>query len=205
MVKKISCQKITHNPLSKLSTIAAIFFFSFALHINAQGDVVGKVIVGYQGWFDCKGSGSPRDAWVHWGGNPPSPVKLTFEVYPDVREYTNIYQTGFANLANGQPAKLFASWDAQTINVHVRWMSEYGIDGAAIQRFVGSISPGSSVKKWRDEISTKFKNASEQYGVKFYIMYDISGGGDNFDEKIKTDWDNTITDSLDLIHCILLP
>ncbi len=30
------------------------------------GDVVGKITVGYQGWFACKGDGSSINAWWHW-------------------------------------------------------------------------------------------------------------------------------------------
>ncbi len=33
----------------------------------ATGDIVGKLVVGYQGWFACAGDGSPSNAWVHWG------------------------------------------------------------------------------------------------------------------------------------------
>ncbi|HEY0175259.1 MAG TPA: hypothetical protein VGC08_02710, partial [Pedobacter sp.] len=30
------------------------------------GDVVGKITVGYQGWFAATGDGSPINAWWHW-------------------------------------------------------------------------------------------------------------------------------------------
>ncbi|HEY3868495.1 MAG TPA: lectin, partial [Actinocrinis sp.] len=44
--------------------------------VSAPGDVVGKVTVGYQGWFACIGDGAPIDAWWHWSNNEaqaPSP------------------------------------------------------------------------------------------------------------------------------------
>src|SRR5687767_10829938 len=43
---------------------------------SAPGDVVGKVSVGYQGWFAAIGDGSPINAWWHWTQNwsqSPSP------------------------------------------------------------------------------------------------------------------------------------
>jgi len=30
------------------------------------GDVVGKITVGYQGWFACLGDGAPINGWWHW-------------------------------------------------------------------------------------------------------------------------------------------
>lgn len=108
----------------------------------ADGDVVGKVVAGYQGWFACAGDGTPvgggLNRWVHWAsGKAPSPGHQSFELWPDVREFgaEHTYQTGYATLGNGQPAKLFSSDQAFTVNTHVRWMREYGIDCAALQRF----------------------------------------------------------------------
>src|SRR5207302_9078738 len=75
--------------------------------VSPPGDVVGKLSVGYQGWFTCKGDSSPRSSWFHWsGGAGPSPGHQSFELWPDVREYSKTYQTGYANLGNGHPAKL---------------------------------------------------------------------------------------------------
>src|SRR5687768_5664861 len=42
---------------------------------SPPGDVVGKITVGYQGWFAAQGDGSPINAWWHWAlnwGQPPS-------------------------------------------------------------------------------------------------------------------------------------
>src|SRR3954467_9671670 len=67
--------------------------------LQAQpGDVVGKITVGYQGWFACKGDGSPIDAWWHWGqdwGTTPSTTNKAFISWPDVRDYTNTFTTNF--------------------------------------------------------------------------------------------------------------
>ena len=52
--------------------------------VSPNGDLVGKLTVGYQGWFSCKGDDSPRNTWVHWvdwnnQNNIPMPVKQKFE------------------------------------------------------------------------------------------------------------------------------
>lgn len=61
---------------------------------SPPGDVVGKISVGYQGWFACKGDGSPIDSWWHWSqnaGQPPSLGNTTIKSWPDVREYTRTF------------------------------------------------------------------------------------------------------------------
>jgi hypothetical protein len=157
--------------------------------LQAQpGDVVGKITVGYQGWFACKGDGSPIDAWWHWGqdwGTIPSTTNKAFISWPDVRDYTNTFTTNFANLGNGQPAKLFSSFSDQTVDVQFSWMSQYKIDVAALQRF----NPNGSEGPVRDAMTAKVKTASEKYKVKFYIMYDVSGWT-NMQSEVKTDWTN---------------
>ncbi|MGE5550543.1 MAG: glycoside hydrolase family 71/99-like protein [Bacteroidota bacterium] len=167
--------------------------------VPVNSDVVGKVIVGYQGWFNCAGDGSPVNSWKHWSnGGTPGPGNIKIELYPDTREYTSLYSTNFAKLGNGQPAKLFSSYNDQTIALHFQWMQQYGIDGAALQRF-GTEITGGSFKTQRDSIAVKVKTNAEITGRKFYIMYDTSGmPAAGFDTTIKNDWISTIVGTLDL-------
>jgi hypothetical protein len=156
------------------------------LKASAAGDVVGKVIVGYQGWFACPGDGSPINVWWHWSNDwsqAPSTNNKSLKSWPDMREYTTTFQTGFANLGNGQPAKLFSSYTQQTVDIHFQWMQQNGIDGAALQRF----NPNGQEGPTRDAMATKVRTAAETYGRKFYIMYDV-GGWTNMQSEIKTDW-----------------
>ncbi|KAA2240334.1 lectin [Chitinophaga agrisoli] len=169
-----------------------------AADTSSPNDVVGKVTVGYQGWFSALGDGSPNNNWGH----------TNLEMWPDTREYTRIYtgvpfgQGGVAqppytgNLGNGQPAGMFSSYDQSTVNTHFRWMQEYGIDCAALQRFANEISPGSPIKGQRDGMATRVMNAAQTYGRKFYIMYDASGWGNL--TAIQNDWTNTIINTLHL-------
>lgn len=96
-----------------------------AVAASPVGDVVGKITVGYQGWFAAPGDGSPINVWWHWSqdwSQPPSPTNQVIKCWPDMREYTATFQTAFANLGNGQPATLFSSYTQQTINTHFLWM-----------------------------------------------------------------------------------
>ena len=153
---------------------------------SPAGDVVGKITVGYQGWFACIGDGAPINGWWHWSqncGQPPSPSNNGIKAWPDMREYTNRYQTAYANLGNGQPATLFSSYDQQTVDTHFRWMQQNGIDTAALQRF----NPNGGEGPTRDAMAAKVRTAAESYGRKFYIMYDVTGWT-NMQSEIKTDW-----------------
>ena len=58
---------------------------------SAAGDVVGKITVGYQGWFACIGDGAPINAWWHWSQNEsqaPSPSNENLKAWPDMTIYT---------------------------------------------------------------------------------------------------------------------
>jgi fibronectin type 3 domain-containing protein len=188
-----------HPPLTGGMTLKTSFYLlgsvcvALCLGLPAQamspvGDVVGTVTVGYQGWFSCAGDGAPIGGWWHYtGGSTPTPITLTNSIHcwPDMRQFTHVYQTGFTNFGNGQPATLFSSYDQQTVDTHFRWMAENGIDTAALQRF----NPTGGEGPTRDAMTLKVKLAAEAYGRKFYIMYDCSGWPSNtFDGDIKNDW-----------------
>jgi len=184
----------------KQITISFLFLIFTATQLTYAGDVVGKLVVGYQGWFNCKDDGSPINSWVHWGGsNGPSPGfgNLHFDLYPDVREFSTTYQTGLGNLGNGQHAKLFSSYDTQVVNKHVEWMQQYGIDVVAMQRFGHEIFKDATKKAHKDSVVSRLMRACVKHERKFYVMYDISGWT-AFQSEIKTDWTNTITGTLNL-------
>ncbi|WNI19434.1 discoidin domain-containing protein [Actinacidiphila sp. ITFR-21] len=155
---------------------------------SAPGDVVGKVTVGYQGWFACIGDGAPINGWWHWTqnwGQTPSPSNTGIKCWPDMREYAHGYQTGYASLGNGQPATLFSSYDQQTVDTHFLWLQQNGIDTAALQRF----NPTGGEGPTRDAMAVKVRSAAESHGRKFYVMYDVSGWS-NMQSEIKADWTN---------------
>ncbi|HEY3709061.1 MAG TPA: glycoside hydrolase family 71/99-like protein [Amycolatopsis sp.] len=153
---------------------------------SPPGDVVGKITVGYQGWFACIGDGAPINAWWHWArdaSQPPSPSNTGIKSWPDVRDYQHTYQTGYGNLGNGQTANLFSSYDQQTVDTHFAWLQQFGIDTAALQRF----NPNGAEGPTRDAMAAKVRSAAESHGRKFYVMYDVTGWT-NMQQEIKDDW-----------------
>lgn len=153
---------------------------------SAYSEFKGKSVAGYQAWFTASNTNSD---WVHWSGNTrPAPGNASFEIYPDVREYPTeaLSQSGYANLGNGKPAELFSS--AEVIDVHFKWMQENGIDGIALQRFIGDNPYPITNSELAKPI--KVKKAAEKYERIFYVCYDMSSGQDEnaWVESIKFDW-----------------
>jgi len=157
---------------------------------SSYSEFIGKTVAGYQAWFVA---GTPTSGWTHWNHKTsaaPGPGTMSFEVCPDITEYPDevLKPTNFALMGNGKPLKLFSSASKEVIDVHYRWMREYGIDGVAVQRFIGNIgsaiinSPGSTIHKIRE--------AAEANERIFYICYDTSSSGmdETWDETIKMDW-----------------
>ncbi|TDC07297.1 xylosidase [Nonomuraea longispora] len=161
-----------------------------------------RVYAGYQGWFNAPGDGSALNAWRHWAGSLPAPGNQTFELYPDMSQYPTspTFRTGYAPLGNGKPATLFSSYSTAVVDQHFKWMKQYGIDGAALQRFGSDIvNPTAARALDRNAITVKAKTAAETHGRGFYIEYDVSGLTDaNVEQVLKADWTNVITGSLHL-------
>jgi hypothetical protein len=155
---------------------------------SSYSEFKGKSVTGYQAWFTASETNS---GWVHWPkGSGPRPEKgnSSFDVYPDVSDYDQqkLYQTGFANLGNGEPSRLFSSVDV--IDTHFKWMKEAGIDGVALQRFIGDTPY--PINYSSVSILSRVKNAAEENEKIFYICYDMSPAKDEnaWIESIKFDW-----------------
>jgi hypothetical protein len=162
----------------------------------SSGDIVGKVTVGYQGWFNAANDGSSiMPPWWHWSAdrNLPSATNNGIKSWPDVSEITKTYATGFGNLGNGSPAKLYSNWDKQTVDVQIKWMQDTGIDTIALQRFGDFRGTGEA----RNVVASNVRDGAEAHGRKFYIMYDISGW-DTFQADLKSDWTDHIVGELHL-------
>ena len=141
---------------------------------TAENGLIGKGVAGYQVWFRA---GADRKNWFHWGGWQEDRFHPKHELYPYMKEYADevtLRPTGQADLGDGTPAGLFTSCEEGVIDTHLRWMREYGIDGAAVQRFYSCISPGRTTG--RTSLAT-IRDKAEKYHRLFYVMYDFSGCG----------------------------
>jgi hypothetical protein len=132
----------------------------------------GRVMCGYQGWFRAEGDGSGR-GWVHYGPRKFDPDHCTVDLWPDVSEYKITYPTGF-KMGDGTSARVFSSWDESTVDVHFRWMREYGIDGVFMQRFFDVTRTKKSRADGRVILGHALK-ASQKHDRAIAVMYDLSG------------------------------
>ena len=147
----------------------------FSKTSNAQ-DIVdpttlnNKIMAGYQGWFGAPGDGSGH-SWIHWGGPTINADNITFDMWPDLREYEEdeLFATDFVynDLSN---AGLFSSYTKKTVVRHVKWMKDYGIDGVFVQRFISSAL---SRTAQRDTVLQNVRYGAEAHGRVFANMYDI--------------------------------
>jgi hypothetical protein len=176
-----------------LILLSFILYFPHLIFAQTHPTLENTVICGYQGWFACYGDGSPVERWNHWCSGryrsdtpKPSPGYQTFEIYPNISEYPDsvLYQTGYDLLGDNRSAKLFSSYREETIDLHFKWMKEAGIDGIALQRFLGE-TRDAVYKAHRDSVAVRVKRAAEKYDRIFYIMYD--GIGNSMDYLI-SDW-----------------
>lgn len=157
------------------------------------------VFAGYQGWFSAPGDRS-FNRWSHWNEDlPPTAGRVTFDLYPDVRDYrpSDLFRSDLGTLGTGEPARLFASARPGVLDVHFRWMREYGIDGVALQRFVAPLGD-KKYRQWRNGVTARLRQAAQAHGRYFYVMYDISGAPRNFIETIKWDWETQLRKKLGL-------
>ncbi len=147
----------------------------------------GKVLFGYQGWFDCPGPGSPEGKWSHWSRGVPTAASLTVDMYPDLREFDPSDLCAIPGMTTGgRPAHLFSSRNANVVLRHFRWMEEYGLDGVLVQRFIGETA---RKRADGDVVLRNIMAAAAATGRVFGIEYDISGGApETFAEQLRDDW-----------------
>ena len=149
----------------------------------------GKVMTGYQGWFNCEGDGANL-GWTHWARDRRKtfgPGNITVDLWPDVSEYDDdeLYATAFT-YEDGAPAKTFSSHNRKTVVRHFKWMADYGIDGAFVQRFTHSLHD--KTKRYhKDKVLSSAREGANRYGRTYTIMYDLTGMPD---EKIITVFDD---------------
>ncbi len=142
-----------------------------------------KVLCGYQGWFRCPGDGGSQ--WIHWSRSSSTIASntLTFEMWPEMSEYTNQYPAPGFTYPDGSQAYLFSSQDQQTVDRHFDWMLDYGIDGVFVQRFVVGVAGHPT------NVLDHARNAANRTGRTFAITYDMSGQATNtLFSQLTNDW-----------------
>ncbi|MFZ1082337.1 MAG: xylosidase, partial [Candidatus Kryptoniota bacterium] len=150
--------------------VMCLFFFSLGVSAQNKHSKItdyptynGLVMAGYQGWFRV-----PNNGLMY-----PDENRISIDMWPDVSEYEKTYPTGL-KLADGSTARFFSSTDQSTVDLHFKWMKEYGLDGVFMQRFFDYTKPGyareasNAVLKYALEAASKYDRA-------IAVMYDLSG------------------------------
>lgn len=143
----------------------------------------GKVMFGYQGWFNHPDDGA-GDGWIHWG-DLYEPIRLSCDLFPDMREFgaDEKYPSHFT-YPDGSQVEVFSSYNQNTTIRHMKWIRDYNLDGVFIQRFISSAD--SPVKMdHKDTVAMNVMRGCEKYGGVFAMMWD---GVANRVEDMKADW-----------------
>lgn len=167
---------------------------TFTLHEEGQpfDTYRGLMMTGYQGWFGAPGDGcshsnADNTAWYHYRENDvfkPGVLQNSIDMWPDMSEYTKKYTPGVDGptnrsskfiLPSGEVAQVYSAYDESSVLLHFKWMKEYGIDGAFMQRFVGEVINNPDGKDHFDMVLKHAMKGSNQYQRAISIMYDLGG------------------------------
>lgn len=150
----------------------------------------GLVMAGYQGWFNTQDDGEGR-GWHHYQRSGKfEPGFCTIDYWPEMSEYEKQYETAF-KFEDGTPATVFSPTDESTVNLHFKWMKDYGVDGVFMQRFVSEIRNESGMKHFTGVLESASKAALE-YDRTIAVMYDLSGITSGEVDIVIKDWKNLL-------------
>lgn len=146
----------------------------------------GLVMAGYQGWFAAQGDSSDR-GWHHYqkrGKFEPGFASIDF--WPDVNDYPTTYKTAF-QYATGETAHVYSPYDESSVDLHFKWMNDYGIDGVFMQRFVAEIKSAKGKRHFNKVLANALK-AAKKYKRALCVMYDLSGSTSADMDLLVNDW-----------------
>ena len=151
-----------------------------------------KVLAGYQGWAGA------RSEWDHWSndGNVPSAAAKNehFEMVPQTGEYpaSALHDTEFKYNGNGSVVPLYENAADGVVDLHFRWMADYGIDGVLVQRFISECTAPGAALTQRNAILKQVDAAAAQHGRVYAMMWDMSGASAQWDSDIKNDFNTYV-------------
>jgi hypothetical protein len=164
-------------------------FFRLAPEVDAS-TMTGKLLMGYQGWFNCPGDGSASSAWIHWfRSQNPVDTNATVDMWPDISELDadELFTTSMT-YPSGAPAKLYSAYNAKTVLRHFKWMRDHQLDGVFLQRFSGGVSDASTFSRM-NKVANNVRAGADAYRRVFAMMYDISGHPTNtLVSALTNDW-----------------
>jgi hypothetical protein len=183
---------LTRRPLLRIALLLGVLLAAAHGAEPSRIDpstLTGKVMVGYQGWFNAEGDGAKR-GYNHWarGGAKPAPGNVRVDMWPDLSEFpaAERFPTGFVH-ADGSPAEVFSSYLRPTVVRHFAWMEAYGIDGVFLQRFINSLSRGHSLAA-NNAVLENVRAGARAHGRVYALMYDLSSLAPGQADVLIADW-----------------
>jgi hypothetical protein len=150
----------------------------------------GKVLCGYQGWFNTPGDGTDF-GFTHWGQSldRPDGGRFTVDMWPDVSEYhhKDLAEVPGLKMPDGSPARLYSAFLKGPVLLHCKWMRQYGIDGVFLSRFVGeTASPARS--RHVNQVLANIRAGCHREGRVWAMMLDLSMGRGATTKLVMDDW-----------------
>ena len=150
----------------------------------------GKVLCGYQGWFNTPGDGT-NFGFGHWGNglDRPGSGRFTVDMWPDTSEYDprDLVEVPALKMPDGSPARLYSGFHKGPTLVHCKWMRQYGIDGVFLSRFVSETTSPTRAR----HVNTNLANVREgchREGRVWAMMLDLSTGRRGSTASVINDW-----------------
>jgi len=151
-------------------------------------------MAGYQGWFTAEGDETNR-GWSQYGLKGDTAAGVDF--WPDMKEYTKKYLTPF-KMGDGSDSYLYSAYDEESVDLHFKWMKEYGIDGVFMCRFVGATKDADAIRHFNKVLENALK-AARKYDRAISLMYDLSGCSPEDMAVMEADW-RELLNLFDLIN-----
>jgi hypothetical protein len=150
----------------------------------------GKVLCGYQGWFNTPCDGTTF-GFTHWGQglDRPEGGRFTVDMWPDVSEYAadDLCDVPGLKMPDGSPARLYSAFRKGPVLLHTRWMRQYGIDGVFVSRFIGeAASPVRS--RHVNRVLASLREGCHREGRVWAMMLDLSAGRGATTKMVMDDW-----------------
>jgi hypothetical protein len=150
----------------------------------------GKVLCGYQGWFNTPADGAGF-GFTHWGQglDRTNGGRFTVDMWPDVSEYDpqDLCEVPNLKLPDGSTARLYSAYRKGPVLKHCQWMRQYGIDGVFLSRFIGeAASPSRS--RHVNQVLANVREGCHREGRVWAMMLDLSTGRSTTTATVMNDW-----------------
>jgi hypothetical protein len=150
----------------------------------------GKVLCGYQGWFNTPGDGA-ESGFRHWGSNLGELDRARFvvDMWPDVSEYDpqDLCEVPGLKMPDGSPARLYSAFRKGPVLLHCKWMRDYGIDGVFLSRFI-SETRNRERARHVNMVLTNVREGCHREGRVWAMMLDLSMGRNGTTKMVTDDW-----------------